>query len=82
MADDAPLPHLLLQKDHGEVLCQGIMNKKSFDNKGVSFSFVNNSFVLTKKSVEEESTLASHDNDHSHSSHDADFITLSSRNTP
>ena len=72
--DDAPLPHLLLQKDHGEVLCQGIMNRKSLDNKGVSL--VKHNLVLTEESVEEESTLALHDNDHSQSSHDADFITL------
>jgi hypothetical protein len=50
------------------------MNRKSLDNKGVSL--VKHSLVLTKESVEEESTLASHDNDHSQSSHDADFITL------
>jgi hypothetical protein len=50
------------------------MNRKSLDNKGVSL--VKHSLVLTKESVEEESTLASHDNDHSHSLHDADFITL------
>ena len=72
--DDAPLPHLLLQKNHGEVLCQGIMNRKSLDNKCASL--LKHSLVVTKGSVEEERTLASHDNDHSQSSHDADFITL------
>ena len=81
--DDAPLPHLLLQKNHGEVLCQGIMNRKSLDNKCASL--LKHSLVVTKGSVEEERTLASHDNDHSHdpshSSHNADFITLLSRDT-
>ena len=45
--DDGPLPDVLPDKDDGEVLRQGSMNRKFIDTKGVSW--VKHSLVLTKE---------------------------------